>query len=98
MLLTSVYRIDTAVVATSSGCRREVVVVTWPANWRCRLLDRRRFLGSAVGLAGAFSLTDSLLAQVTSVPSDVPDPSLYDRNEEAYWNELRKLFLRSEEH
>jgi isopenicillin-N epimerase len=57
------------------------------------LLDRRRFLGATAGFAGALSLSNSLLAQVASAPSGLPDSSLYDRNEEAYWSELRNLFL-----
>lgn len=57
------------------------------------MLDRRRFLGTAAGLTGALALSESLLAQVANAPSALPDSSLYDRNEDAYWAELRKLFL-----
>ncbi len=57
------------------------------------MLNRRRFLTATSGLAGTLALSRSLLAQVASVPSEVPDPELLKKNEEAYWAELRKLFL-----
>lgn len=57
------------------------------------MLDRRNFLASAAGLAGALSLGNRLLEQLERAPSKLPDSSLYDSNEEAYWTELRKQFL-----
>src|SRR5207302_10243250 len=33
------------------------------------------------------------LSQVASPPEELPDAALYDKNEDAYWGELRKLFL-----
>ena len=62
------------------------------------MLDRRSFLSSFSGLAalGATPLpapsaiSDDFLAQF---PTKLPDSSLYDQNEEAYWEEIRKLFL-----
>lgn len=56
------------------------------------MLDRRRFL-TATGLAGSLALSSSLLAQVASAPTDLPDPDLYNTNEDAYWAKLRKLFV-----
>ena len=62
------------------------------------MLDRRSFLSTFSGLAAlgaaplpAFSaITDDFLAQF---PTKLPDRSLYDTDEEAYWTEVRKLFL-----
>jgi selenocysteine lyase/cysteine desulfurase len=57
------------------------------------MLDRRDFLASTVSLAGALSLKTSWLARLDQAPGRLPDSSLYDSNEEAYWAELRKQFL-----
>ena len=57
------------------------------------MLDRRRFLSSTAGLAGALALPDSLFAQLPSAPPSLPDPSQYTNNEDGYWSELRKQFL-----
>jgi len=57
------------------------------------LLDRRRFLATTAGVASALAFSDSLPAQVAAAPSGLPDAGLYNSNEEAYWAELRKLFL-----
>jgi len=60
------------------------------------MFDRRGFLSSLMALAGASSASgiasvcDDLLA---GAPARLPDRSLYDTNEEAYWSELRKQFL-----
>ena len=62
------------------------------------MLGRRSFLSTfpslaalgAVPLPAMASITDDFLAQF---PASVPDPSLYDKDEEAYWTEVRKLFL-----
>ena len=55
--------------------------------------DRRSFLTAAGGLAGTVFLGNQLLAQLAEAPSELPDPALYNKNQEAYWGELRKLFL-----
>src|SRR6202521_4778002 len=58
------------------------------------MLDRRNFLaGSATGLAAMLAFRGNLLAQLADAPSALPDRSLFDKNEEAYWAELRKQFL-----
>ena len=57
------------------------------------MLDRRRFLSSTAGLAGALALPDRLFAQLASAPPSLPDPSQYTNNEDGYWSELRKQFL-----
>jgi selenocysteine lyase/cysteine desulfurase len=57
------------------------------------LLDRRNFLATAAGAAGTLGFANHLLAQVSAAPQTLPDRSLYDRNEDSYWDAVRKLFL-----
>src|ERR1700676_1743716 len=58
------------------------------------MFDRRNFLtAGATGLAAALTLRGNLLAQLADAPSSLPDRSLFDKNEDAYWAELRKQFL-----
>lgn len=62
------------------------------------MLDRRQFFSTSLGVAGlglleAVSLRGSVLAQLEKAPTSLPDSSLYNRNEDAYWAELRKQFL-----
>ena len=60
------------------------------------MFDRRDFLSSLMAVAGAGTgvswniASDELLA---GIPATLPDKSLYDSNEEAYWAELRGQFL-----
>jgi isopenicillin-N epimerase len=60
------------------------------------MFDRRGFLSSLMTVAGAApalawnSSNDDLLA---GIPTKLPNKSLYDTNEEAYWAELRRQFL-----
>jgi isopenicillin-N epimerase len=61
------------------------------------LLDRRSFLTAATtGLAAlsssAWDFRGKVFAQLEKIPS-LPDHSLLDRNEDAYWAEIRKQFL-----
>ncbi len=60
------------------------------------MLDRRHFLSSSLAsLAAASSipaLGGNLLAQLEKAPP-LPDHSLLDKNEEAYWAEMRRQFL-----
>src|SRR5271156_1914209 len=63
------------------------------------MMDRRGFFGSlagAAGVAGVLGATPvsawpKLLEQAAA--TQLPDRGLYDSNEEAYWTEIRKLFL-----
>jgi isopenicillin-N epimerase len=58
------------------------------------LLDRRRFLATATtGLAASLAFRGNLLAQLEKAPSALPDPALFDKNEDAYWAEMRRQFL-----
>jgi len=57
------------------------------------LLNRRRFLSSTTGLAATLVFHESLFAQVEKAPSTLPVAALYEKNEDAYWAELRKQFL-----
>ncbi len=61
------------------------------------MLNRRGFLSSSFASSVAFGATvasgGSLWAQVQSLPSKLPDPALFDSNEDAYWRELRKQYL-----
>jgi isopenicillin-N epimerase len=57
------------------------------------MMDRRNFLGSIAGAAGAFSLRNELFEQIERAPARLPDAALFDAGEEAYWTELRKQFL-----
>jgi isopenicillin-N epimerase len=54
--------------------------------------DRRHFLSTASGFAAALASRGALFAQLEKVPP-LPDRSLLDKNEDAYWAELRKQFL-----
>jgi len=64
-------------------------------------MDRRRFLsGSATAAAAilalrppAVSLTPAQAQAAAGASRTLPPPSLYDRNEEAYWSGVRELFL-----
>jgi isopenicillin-N epimerase len=60
------------------------------------MIDRRGFLSSLAGAAGVattLSLRGDLFAQLAQAPAHLPERSLYDSNEEAYWTEMRKQFL-----
>jgi selenocysteine lyase/cysteine desulfurase len=60
------------------------------------MVDRRGFLSSfagAAGAAGALSFNKRWLKLLEQAPAHLPDRRLYDSNEEAYWTELRKQFL-----
>jgi selenocysteine lyase/cysteine desulfurase len=57
------------------------------------LIDRRRFLTAASGVAAALAVPQKLFAQLDNAPAGLPDRDLYNTNEENYWAELRKQFL-----
>lgn len=56
------------------------------------MLNRRHFLTTTSGLAATLAMPNSLLAQLVKTPP-LPDRSLLDKDEDAYWAELRKQFL-----
>ena len=57
------------------------------------MLNRRSFLSSSLAVSAGLTLRGGLWAQLQSLPSKLPERSLYDSNEDAYWSELRKQFL-----
>ena len=59
------------------------------------MLNRRSFLSSSVAVGAGLSWRGgrSLWAQLDQLPQKLPDRSLFDHNEEAYWQELRQQFL-----
>jgi len=61
------------------------------------MVDRRGFLSSFAGLAAlggaGNALPDACHDILASFPEKLPDHSLYDKDEEAYWTEIRKQFL-----
>jgi isopenicillin-N epimerase len=61
------------------------------------MLSRRSFLSSSLAssLAVGVSLPwrGNLWAQLEALPSKLPDRSLFEQNEDAYWRELRRQFL-----
>jgi selenocysteine lyase/cysteine desulfurase len=56
------------------------------------MLDRRGFLSSIAGVAGAVGIAPRLKELLEQTPQ-LPESSLYEKDEEAYWTELRKQFL-----
>ncbi|HXJ45834.1 MAG TPA: aminotransferase class V-fold PLP-dependent enzyme, partial [Candidatus Dormibacteraeota bacterium] len=57
------------------------------------MVDRRGFLSSFAGVAGALGISPEFDALLTQAPAKLPDSSLYNKDEEGYWTELRKQFL-----
>ncbi len=57
------------------------------------MLDRRHFLATTTGVAATLAFRNSLLAQIEKAPAHLPEPSLYQNNEDVYWAELRRQFL-----
>jgi isopenicillin-N epimerase len=57
------------------------------------VLDRRRFLATALtGASASLALRGSLQAQLQATPP-LPDHSLLDKHEDAYWAQMRRQFL-----
>src|SRR5713226_5048250 len=82
----------------NTGCRGATVRVESAQIWcrRIAMIDRRGFLssfGGAAGVATTLGLRGDLFAQLAQAPAHLPDPSLYDSNEEAYFTENRKHCL-----
>src|SRR5438128_10031070 len=60
------------------------------------MIDRRGFLSSFAGIAGAagaLGLPSKWTALLEQEAPKLPDSALYGSNEEAYWTEMRKQFL-----
>ena len=57
------------------------------------MLNRRSFLSSSLAVSAGLAFRGSLWAQLQSLPSKLPDHSLYDTSEDDYWRELRRQFL-----
>jgi len=57
------------------------------------MVNRRGFLSSIGGVAGAIGIAPRLDELLAQVPPQLPASSLYEKDEEAYWTELRKQFL-----
>ncbi len=61
------------------------------------MIDRRNFLTasitSSLALGVGLGYRGSLWAQLQALPSKLPDHSLYNSNEDAFWSEMRKQFL-----
>ena len=58
------------------------------------MINRRGFLSSAAAAAAAALPTRALVQEIAhQAPPPLPDSSLYDRDEEAYWAAIRKQFL-----
>ncbi|MBZ5631131.1 MAG: aminotransferase class V-fold PLP-dependent enzyme [Acidobacteriia bacterium] len=56
------------------------------------MLDRRSFLFNTTAMTAALAAAPRLLAQCSVEPT-LPDPSLYAKDEDAYWGAVRKQFL-----
>ena len=57
------------------------------------MIDRRRFLSTAAtGVAASLAYRSSLFAQLENTPP-LPDRSLLDKNEDAFWAEMRRQFI-----
>lgn len=56
------------------------------------MLNRRHFLTTTSGLAATLAMPNSLLTHLVKTPP-LPDRALLDKDEDAYWAELRKQFL-----
>src|SRR6201993_684822 len=57
------------------------------------MVNRRGFLSSVSGVAGALGLAPRLESLLAGAGAQMPAASLYEKDEEAYWTELRKQFL-----
>jgi len=57
------------------------------------LLDRRGFLANTTGAVAALAFASPLTAQLEKLPASLPDPALYQKDEDSYWAELRRQFL-----
>jgi len=78
---------------------RRVLSQHWQTHARSRTIapsvdpDRRHFLSTAAtGVAASLAFGGNLLAQLEQTPP-LPDRSLLDKNEDAFWAEMRRQFI-----
>ena len=57
------------------------------------MVNRRGFLSSVGGVAGALGLAPKVESLFGEAAPQLPAAALYEKDEEAYWTELRKQFL-----
>jgi isopenicillin-N epimerase len=57
------------------------------------MVNRRGFLSSIGGAAGTIGIAPGLEELLEQAPPQLPESALYDKDQEAYWTELRKQFL-----
>ena len=58
------------------------------------MLNRRDFFRASVATAaGTLAFSGSALAELAEQAPSLPDHSLYDRDQDAYWAAIRKQFL-----
>jgi selenocysteine lyase/cysteine desulfurase len=57
------------------------------------MVNRRNFLSASAAAAGALPCFGALAAAVVQPPALFPPSTLYEKDEEAYWTEVRKQFL-----
>jgi len=57
------------------------------------MVNRRGFLSSVGGVTGALGLAPRLESLLADAAPQMPAASLYEKDEEVYWTELRKQFL-----
>jgi isopenicillin-N epimerase len=57
------------------------------------MVNRRGFLSSIGGAAGTIGIAPRLEELLEQAPPQLPESALYDKDQEAYWTELRKQFL-----
>lgn len=57
------------------------------------MLDRRRFLATSAGMAGALAVPGALLAQLETIPTSLPPEPAGRKDIDRYWAEIRKQFL-----
>lgn len=60
-----------------------------------KMVERREFLSSIAGVAALGGANFPALCKdmLGQAPDKLPDSALYDKDEEAYWTEIRKQFL-----
>jgi selenocysteine lyase/cysteine desulfurase len=57
------------------------------------MVNRRDFLSASAAATGALPCFGALAAGLPQAPAPLPAAALHEKNEEAYWTEVRKQFL-----